>query len=828
MPTVVDPAFKNIARNKAGFYIWRIEQLKVVAVPKEQYGNFYKGDSYIVLSIKDIKGAMETDIHFWLGSESSQDEAGTAAIKTVELDDHLGGAPVQHREVENHESKAFLDYFKKKAINYMNGGARSGFNHVEHTFTVRLMKVKGKHHIRAAEVSTVSWAEMNKGDVFILDVPKNQMMFIWNGQSSSNREKRMGLHYATQLKNGRPKKTNLVVVEDGQEDENYMSKQELKVFSEHLPLGEKNSIKSAEAGGDDSKADDNAPDKVVKLYVVKEENDTLTVSEVKTGPLKHEDLDPKDAFIISSEQGIWFWKGKESSKKERKGMTLAVGFLNKKGMNLNTQVTTTSQGAEPVEFQWLFSNWPQPKSSGKSYNRNKIAKTVQTKFDASTLHSNPQLAAETQMVDDGSGRVEIWRVEHENLVPQLKKFMGEFFGGDSYVIHYTYHSGGEKHIIYYWQGMHSSDLERGTSALKAMELDDKLGGVAVQIRVTQGKEPPHFMALFDGKMIIFSGGKASGSQDKSDEKGDESGPGDKYMLHVRGTSQLCLKAVQVPLRAASLNSTDVFVIVTKTSITLWMGKKCTGDEREMGKKICGRFSRTPAMVFEGQEKKEFWDLLGGKEEYASEKIIQNAEDVRPPRLFQLSNATGRLTASEIPNFIQDDLVPEDVMLLDAWDCLFLWIGEGANKVEKTESEKLALDYMTSDPAGRDNDAPIIKIKQGYEPPTFTGFFQAWDTKLWSAGKTYSEMVEDAKNENEVLPQEIDPTSNGTDFSTVAKFPLEKLQVATEDLPQGVDPTCRELHLETEEFDRLFGMTYAQFQGVALWKQKQMKQKLKLF
>lgn len=35
------------------------------------------------------------------------------------------------------------------------------------------------------------------------------------------------------------------------------------------------------------------------------------------------------------------------------------------------------------------------------------AKTVQTKFDAATLHSNTALAAETQMIDDGTGKVEV-------------------------------------------------------------------------------------------------------------------------------------------------------------------------------------------------------------------------------------------------------------------------------------------------------------------------------------------------------------------------------------------------------------------------------------
>lgn len=56
------------------------------------------------------------------------------------------------------------------------------------------------------------------------------------------------------------------------------------------------------------------------------------------------------------------------------------------------------------------------------------------------------------MPDDGSGTKEIFRIQDFELVPLDLKNYGFFFGGDSYVIKYTYEIGSKVgHIIYFWQ-----------------------------------------------------------------------------------------------------------------------------------------------------------------------------------------------------------------------------------------------------------------------------------------------------------------------------------------------------------------------------------------
>jgi hypothetical protein len=88
--------------------------MQLKSTPKDSYGTFFKGDTYIIYNAQEIKSVVvDQHIHLWIGSESTKDEQGVGAFKMVELDDYLAGAPIQHRECQNYESERFLNYFKQ-------------------------------------------------------------------------------------------------------------------------------------------------------------------------------------------------------------------------------------------------------------------------------------------------------------------------------------------------------------------------------------------------------------------------------------------------------------------------------------------------------------------------------------------------------------------------------------------------------------------------------------------------------------------------------------------------------------------------------------------
>ncbi|XP_019513203.1 PREDICTED: advillin isoform X1 [Hipposideros armiger] len=844
-------AFRAVG-NDPGIITWRIEKMELALVPLSAHGNFYEGDCYVILSTRRVGSLLSQDIHFWIGKDSSHEEQSCAAIYTTQLDDYLGGSPVQHREVQYHESDTFRGYFKQGII-YKKGGVASGMKHVEtNTYDVkRLLHVKGKRNIRATEVE-MSWDSFNRGDVFLLDLGK--VIIQWNGPESNSGERLKAMLLAKDIRDReRGGRAEIGVIEG---DKEAASPELMKVLQD--TLGRRSIIKSA------------VPDEIVDqqqksnvmLYHVSDSAGQLEVTEVATRPLVQDLLNHDDCYILDqSGTKIYVWKGRGATKAEKQmAMSKALNFITMKGYPSSTNVETVNDGAESAMFKQLFQKWSvkeQTMGLGKTFSIGKIgeiapdclltagtlerqarmlftylvspnpfsaAKVSQDKFDVTLLHTKPEVAAQERMVDDGNGKIEVWRIENLELVPVEHQWYGFFYGGDCYLVLYTYEINGKlRYILYIWQGRHASQDELAASAYQAVEVDQQFDGAPVQVRVTMGKEPRHFMAIFKGKLVIFEGGTS--------RKGNAEPDPPVRLFQIQGNDKSNTKAVEVPAFASSLNSNDVFLLRTQAEHYLWYGKGSSGDERAMAKELAGILcDGTEDAVAEGQEPAEFWDLLGGKVPYANDKRLQQEILDVQSRLFECSNKTGRFIVTEITDFTQDDLNPGDVMLLDTWDQVFLWIGAEANAAEKENALATAQEYLHTHPSGRDADTPILIIKQGFEPPTFTGWFLAWDSHIWSAGKSYEQLKEELGDTAAITRITADLRNTTLSLNSEPKYyPIEVLlKNQNQELPEDVDPAKKENYLSEQDFVSVFGITRGQFAALPGWKQLQMKKEKGLF
>jgi len=331
-----EPAWAN-AGKKCGMQIWRIEKFKVVSWPQDQYGSFYDGDSYICLHTykKEGKEAFSWDVHFWLGTHTTQDEAGTAAYKTVELDDLLGGAPIQHREVQGHESDMFLGYFKNE-IKILSGGMETGFKHVKpEEYKPRLLHLKGKKKVRVTQVD-LSRDSLNSGDCFVLDA--GLKIFQWNGKKSGPSEKQKGAQLSRGIGDERRGRAKIIVLEEGDKEADFWKL-----------LGGEGPVKSAEEGGDDAEAEKTG---VKVLFHLSDATGKMEFKQVGTGSgCKKSLLNSDDVFILDTGAEVFAWIGKGASADEK---AKALGFAQDYLKNFNRPnylpICRILEGAENTVF----------------------------------------------------------------------------------------------------------------------------------------------------------------------------------------------------------------------------------------------------------------------------------------------------------------------------------------------------------------------------------------------------------------------------------------------------------------------------------------------
>ncbi|CAI0439618.1 unnamed protein product [Linum tenue] len=725
---VVDPAFQGVGQ-RSGIEIWRIENFQPVAVPKSDHGKFYMGDCYTTQS---KGGSSLYDIHFWIGKDTSQDEAGTAAIKTVELDAALGGRAVQHRELQGHESDKFLSYFKPCIIP-LEGGVASGFKTPEvEEFETRLYVCKGKRVVRMKQVPFAR-ASLNHDDVFILDSEKK--IFQFNGANSNIQERAKALEVVQFLKDKYHEGTCAVaIVDDGKLDTESDSGEFWVLFGGFAPIGKK-------VISDDDIVAERIP---AKLYSIHEGGVTAVEGELSKGMLEN-----NKCYLLDRGAEVFIWVGRSTQVEERKTVgKVAEDFIANENRPRSTRITRVIQGYETHAFKSNFGSWPAGSvAPGAEEGRGKVAALLkQQGVGLKGLGKSAPVNEEVPPLLEGGGKLEVWCINGNAKTPVSKEDIGKFYGGDCYIVLYTYHSGERKEDYYLccWFGKNSIEADQQMATRLANTMSNSLKGRPVLGRIFQGKEPPQFIAIFQ-PMVILKGGLSSGYKKYIEEKelADDTYTADSVALfRVSGTSSHNNKTEQVDAVATSLISTECFLLQSGSSLFTWHGNQSAFEQQQLAAKVA-EFLKPGATLKhakEGTENSIFWSALGGKQNYTSKKVTP--ENVREPHLFTVSLNKAHEQVEEVFNFSQDDLLTEDVLVLDTRAEVFVWVGQSVDPKEKQSAFDVAQQYIEMAAAleGLSPNVPMYRVTEGNEPSFFTTYF-SWDsTKATALGNSFQKKM----------------------------------------------------------------------------------------
>ncbi|KAJ8080240.1 hypothetical protein PM082_017070 [Marasmius tenuissimus] len=289
-----EPAWED-AGKEPGLQVWRIENFHVVPWPEKQYGMFYDGDSYIVLHTykkSSDSEALAYNLHFWLGENTTQDEAGTAAYKTES------------------ESAHFLSYFSK--FQCLKGGVASGFHHITdppplditRLYKISASKFRSHTALVIREVAPEA-SNLVKGDVFVLD--KGSKVLQFNTKASVGKEKFKAAEFVKSLVDARQGQCDVTVYDEGGLGAGVF----LAEFGTTTLQPEQHDTIHA----------DTATTTGPVLIRLSDASGTVTFEQVEEPKLSS--LSSLDAFLLDDSSSrenpaVYVWLGKESSLTERR------------------------------------------------------------------------------------------------------------------------------------------------------------------------------------------------------------------------------------------------------------------------------------------------------------------------------------------------------------------------------------------------------------------------------------------------------------------------------------------------------------------------------
>uniref|UniRef100_A0A674MLJ7 Supervillin d n=1 Tax=Takifugu rubripes TaxID=31033 RepID=A0A674MLJ7_TAKRU len=454
--------------------------------------------------------------------------------------------------------------------------------------------------------------------------------------------------------------------------------------------------------------------------------------------------------------------------------------------------------------------------------------------------------------------VEAWHIKEHGEEELPKESMGQLHEGDTYIIRWTYSvttlgerqkpgelssstPGRERTACFFWQGRHSrSQVLVVMCSLCAC--------LAVQVLVSEGKEPPCFLQLFQGGLIVHKGSREDGA--------NQTGENSWRLFCVRGEVEAEASLVEVDCQRSSLRSRTSLVLLSaqKSLVYLWHGCKAQANARQVAKRAADRIqercpselglrrssSVTIEVVEEGSEPAEFTKVLGSQDK-AYDCMLQDPGKYNyTPRLFHLSASSGvfegqeKLYSARVTEgimampFLQENLYSAQqpaLFMLDNRMEVYLWQGwqpedtecTGSAKIRWNNERKCAMETVLQYCKEKNPRRPPLAylVLAGYEPLTFTNIFPYWEKDSRITSK-----VGFLKYNKVVLVKEA--------LSKLSRQQYSVEELTRKPLPEGVDPLRLEDYLSDQDFGNLLEMSRVEFNALPNWKQKNLKKSKGLF
>uniref|UniRef100_A0A8C7TMI4 Supervillin d n=1 Tax=Oncorhynchus mykiss TaxID=8022 RepID=A0A8C7TMI4_ONCMY len=710
-----------------------------------------------------------------------------------------------------------------------------------------LIRIKGRRHVQVRLVEPAAHS-LNSGDCFLLITPKH--CFMWSGEFANVIEKAKASEMASFVQAKRDlgcKASQVTVLEEGINTDNKWAKEFWDL------LGGKTDYRGAGEPEED------------ELYEsgVLDSNGVYGLQEGKLVPHKEAWasipsvtlLNSKEVLVFDFGSEVYVWTGKDVPLGDRKvavqlGRQLWSGSYDYSSCRVNpldacstnTDVPEQGEGRpswalfgrlsehnETALFREKFLDWAERKEESAMDEAKALLDNVGGPVHSLLEGVDVQRGYGMVRTEDGrqaelaTVAVDAWHIrefEEEELVAAS---LGQLHEGDTYVIRWKYSvttvvgkrqkpgelsSGGpgrERSACFFWQGRHSSVSGKGTSALMTVELGNHRGA---QVLVAQGKEPPCFLQLFQGGLVIQKGSR-------EDDRG-------WHLYCVRGEATVEASLVEVECCCASLRSRATLVLLDahQGQLYLWHGCKSHASAREVGARAVERLKqRHPSElglnsnsslkveeVEEGTEPVGFRNALGQQDRKAYDCMLQDPGKYNfTPRLFCLSASSGVFEGEEL------------------W-IVYLWQGRQPDDGECTGSAKIrwenqkkcametVLQYCKEKNSRRPPQAYLVLA--GSEPLTFTNIFPYWERD-----PNITPQAEGARNKVTLVQDALNWLSKN-------QYSVEEL--TAKPLPEGVDPLRLEIYLSDQDFQRVLEMTRTEFNALPNWKQKNLKKSKGLF